>query len=82
MREKISGEIFRQNIILPDYKGKEFLIGLYGYGHNFANGVRFSLDILELKQAYRQNRLNGKLKKMVDTLKDDDNNVLMMVTFK
>lgn len=79
-RDKDSGEIFRQKIVLPDYKGKEFLIrpnGLY-----FEKGYRFNLDLLELKQAYREGRLSGKLKELVVTLRDDDNNVLVLINFK
>ena len=81
-RDKNSGEIFQQKIVLPDYKGKDFNIRLYRYGNNFANGVHFILDVLELKQAYRANKLSGKLKELVATLRDDDNDVIMMVEFK
>jgi len=81
-RDKNSGEIYRQKIVLPDYKGKDFFISLYEYGNTPANGVRFNLDLLELKQAYRENKLSGKLKELVATLKDDDNNVFVVVNFK
>jgi len=67
---------------LPEYKGKDFYIKIYGYGHIFTNGVRFYLNVLELKQACRENRLSGKLKELAVTLKDDDNDVIVMVQFK
>jgi hypothetical protein len=42
-----------------------------------------SLSLYELKQAYLENKLSGKLKELVATLnEDEDNNVLMMVEFK
>ena len=85
MRDKKTGEIFRQKIVLPDYKGREFLIGptksaLY-YGDE--NATYFELDIIELKQAYRENKLSGELKELVATLNEyTDNNVFMLVNFK
>ena len=81
-RDKKSGDIFKQKIVLPDYKGKVFNIGSYRLGYNFENGVRFNLDLMELKQALRENRLSGELKDLVATLKDDDNNVFVFVKFK
>jgi len=58
-RDKETGEIFRQIIISPDYKGKEFFICAsslrWDYGDE--NGYIFELDLLELKRAYEENRL-------------------------
>ena len=82
MRDKKTGEIFRQQIILPDYKGKEFYINprLPNY---YAKEYHFELDLIELKEAYRENKLSGKLKELVATLnEDEDNNVFMLVNFK
>ena len=81
-RDKNSGEVFRPKIVLPEYKGKEFNIGPYRSPMNYDYGTRFSLDLLELKQADRENRLSGKLKELVKSLKYDDNEVFMMVRFK
>jgi len=81
VRDKHTGEIFRQKLILPDYKGKEFIIGPSGRVSGYEEGVLFELDLLELKQAYSENRLSGKLKELVGTLKEDDNNVYVMVDF-
>ena len=82
VRDKKAGEIFRQKLLLPDYKGKEFVIGPFRSNINYENGTYFELDLLELKQAYKENKLSGKLKELVATLKDDDNNVFVMVQFK
>jgi len=82
MRDKKTGEIFRQKIILPDYKGKELYFNprLPNY---YENGYHFELELSELKEAYRENKLSGKLKELVATLNEsDDNNVFVMVEFK
>jgi len=82
MRDKKTGEIFHQKIILPDYIGKEFIFSTRLHG-DFKDGPYFELDLLELKQAYRDNKLSGKLKELVATLnEDEDNNVFVLVDFK
>ena len=84
--DKETGEIFRQKIILPEYKGKEFqlFVGYLRVGYyGIENGIAYELDLIELKQAYEENRLSGKLKELVSTLNElEDNNVLMLVHFK
>ena len=83
IRDKKTGEVFRQKIILPDYKGKEFIFSPLQSGRDYENGPWFELDLIELKHAYNENRLNGKLKELVATLDEDkDNNVFMFVKFK
>ena len=84
-RDKETGEIFRQKIISPDYIGKEFFICASGLrcGLGEKNGYVFELGLFELKQAYNENRLDGKLKELVATLDEyKDNNVFMFVEFK
>lgn len=89
MRDKQTGELFRQKVVLPDYKGKELFISaqkMFYSGLTF-NGketlAHFELDLIELKQAYRENKLSGKLKELVAILNEDtDNNVFMLVHFK
>ena len=81
-RDKQTGEIFRQKIILPDYKGEDFSL--------FDNMLTFSgneavtaLGLSELKKAYRENRLSGQLKELVATLNEEkDNDVNMLIRFK
>jgi hypothetical protein len=80
--DKKTGEIFRQKIILPDYKGKDFYINP-SFANYYEKEYHFELDLIELKQAERENRLSGKLKELVATLNEnEDNNVFMLVSFK
>ena len=82
MRDKKTGEIFRQKLILSDYKGKEIFINprLPNY---YENGYHFELDLLELKEAYRENKLSGKLKELAASLnEDEDNNIFVFLSFK
>ena len=44
MRDKKNGEIYRQKILLPDYKGKEFVISPLKSGVDYENGPYFELD--------------------------------------
>ena len=85
-RNKETGEIFRQKIISPDYKGEDFsFIGVDSDTRKLEEeyGDIFRLDLLQLKQAYDENRLSGKLKELVATLNEnEDNDVFMFVHFK
>ena len=83
MKDKKTGEIYEQKIVIPDYYGKK--ITIYPNLNNFfhENGTHIELDLIELKQANKENRLSGNLKKLVDTLDEmNDNNVFMLVEFK
>jgi len=83
VRNKKTGDVFLQKITLPDYKDKEFIIGYRAESQPYEEGVFFELELVELKQADRENRLSGKLKELVSTLnEDEDNNVFMFVNFK
>lgn len=82
MRDKQTGSIFSQKIRLPDYEGKDFYINprLPNY---YEKGYHVELDFMELKEAYKENRLHGELKELVATLDEDEgNNVFMFVDFK
>ena len=82
MRHKKTGEIFRQKITLSDYKGKNFYVDPRFLKY-YEKSYHFELDLIELKDADRENRLSGKLKELVDTLNEyDDNNVFVLVDFK
>lgn len=82
MRNKETGEIVSQKFVLPHYKGKEFFIGpTEARVNGLENGVIFELKLLELKQANAQGKLSGKLKELVDTLKEDDNNIFVIAEF-
>lgn len=81
--DKKTGEIFRQKVNLPDYKGKEFCITAKNTAFDGREMVaRFEFDLVELKQAYKEEKLGGKLKELVATLKEDDNNVFVIAQFK
>ena len=84
-RDKETNEIFRQNIILPEYQGEKFNITaiLPTNAVGDTNGYVFNLDLTVLKKANTENRLSGKLKEMVDKLNElEDNNIFMIVRFK
>ena len=82
-RDKETGEVFRQKIILPDYMGKDFSFIGTGLSYEEENGAVIEMDLFQLKQAYDENRLSGKLKELVATLNEnEDNNVFMFVHFK
>jgi len=84
LRNKNTGEVVHPKIFLPDYKGKMFDFSFSAVRKDYVNGqVYFELGLYELKEAYRENKLSGKLKELVATLnEDEDNNVFMLVTFK
>ena len=92
MRNKNTGETVFYKFILDDYKGKDFIMnrnhrdanGMLSHeGGIYTDGYWFELDLYELKQAYSDNKLSGKLKELVSTLnEDEDNNVFMLVEFK
>ena len=84
IRDKKTGEIFKQKVIISDYKEKYISISAQ---HTLFNGKEtlshYELDLYELKEAYKENKLSGQLKELVSTLnEDEDNNVFMIVHFK
>lgn len=81
MREKTTGEIFRQKITLPDYAGKELFFDprLPNY---YENAYHFELDYIELQEAYQAHKLSGPLKELAATLDpEEDNNIFILVNF-
>ena len=82
MKNKNTDEVIRPILLLPDYDGMVFTI-TPSMGRNYYDEHYFELDLIELRQAYRENKLNGKLKELVATLNEnEDNNVFMIVAFK
>ncbi|MDR0699098.1 MAG: 6-bladed beta-propeller, partial [Tannerella sp.] len=70
-------------IILPDYKRKSFFISPRQSGRDYENGAFFELDLIELKQAYSENKLSGKLKELTASLDESkDNNIFLLFEFK
>ena len=83
MRDTKTGKVFSQKILLPDYKGKDFFINSNASGKFYEEGTYFELELIELKQAYDENKLSGKLKELVETINEnEDNNIIMFVDFK
>ena len=83
IRDKKTGEVYQQEMVIPDYKGKKIIIRPDYYNFFHENGTHIELDLIELKKAYIENRLSGKLKELVATLNEyEDNNVFMFVHFK
>ena len=81
MRNKNTGEIVRPTLLLPDYKGKEFVITPNMGRNNYE--LYFELDLFELKQSYAENKLSGQLKELVSNLNEyEDNNIFMLINFK
>jgi hypothetical protein len=83
MRDKKTNEICRQKIILPDYQEKSFFISPRQTGRDYEHGAFFELDVIELKQAYDENKLSGKLKELVSGLDENtSNNIFVLFQFK
>ena len=84
IRDKKTDKIFHQKISLPDYNGKDFFIeSQKTYFTGKETIFCLGLDIYELKQAEKENKLSGKLKEFVSTLNEnEDNNVYILATFK
>ena len=92
LRNKKTGETVHPKFIVPDYKGKDFIMDplrpnangrVSNDGFFYDDGYCFELGLYELKEADRENKLSGKLKELVATLDEDtDNNVFMLVEFK
>ena len=83
IRDKQTGRIYRQNITLPDFQDRRFTIAPALHNSFHKNGTHIILDLQELKQAYRQNRLSGELKELVSTLCEwNSNDVFAFIRFK
>ena len=82
MRNKATGELFRQKITLSDFEGKELYINprLFNY---YEHAYHFELDFAELEEAYYKNKLSGKLKELVASLleNEESNNVFVFADF-
>ena len=82
MRNKATGELFRQKITLSDFEGKELYITprLFNY---YEHAYHFELDFAELEEAYYKNKLSGKLKELVASLleNEESNNVFVFADF-
>jgi hypothetical protein len=82
--DKQTREIFTPSVSLPDYDGHKVLISSYNtYFEGKKTVACFNMDLYQLKEAYKENRLNGKLKELVATLDENkDNEVYAIAIFK
>ncbi|MDR1645237.1 MAG: 6-bladed beta-propeller, partial [Tannerellaceae bacterium] len=65
-----------------DYKDKTVFISPRQTGRDYENGAAFELDIIELKQAYAENKLSGRLKEIVASSDEEEaNNVFVLFQF-
>ena len=83
IRDKNTGSIYRQKITFDDYKEKEVhLSPLTIVNTQDSNLGLIVLDLPDLQDANRANRLNGKLKELVDNSEEDGNDIYMLLHFK
>jgi len=83
MRDKTTGKVYRQVITLNDYKGKAVTLSPETIANTQNSRLGFiSLDLTELKDANRENKLTGALKELVDNSDDIGNDIYMLLHFK
>jgi len=83
MINKKDHSIFMPRILMKDYKGKEINLSPENIYCTANSGTGFiELNIEELKEAYEDNKLSGKLKEMVKSSDDESNNIFMILFFK
>ena len=83
MINKNDHSVYRQKILLKDYKGKEVSLCPFNISISANPEVGLmQLNLSELQDAYNENKLSGKLKEMVEASDDDSNNIYMILKFK
>ena len=83
MINKNDHSVYKQKISMKDYKGKEINLSPENIYCTANSGTGFiELNIEELKEAYEDNKLSGKLKEMVKSSDDESNNIFMILFFK
>ena len=83
VHDKKTGSIYRQKNTFNDYKGKEVhLSPLTIVNTQDSNLGLIVLDLPDLQDANRANRLSGKLKELVDNSEEDGNDIYMVLHFK
>ena len=83
LMEKKSGRFFRTNVQMRDYRGKELIINpsIVHKVSAHQTGI-IVLDVSELQEANKENKLSGKLKEVTESLSKDDERVFMILKFK
>jgi hypothetical protein len=83
VRDKESGTICKSKIVCDDFEGKEILITPSITAKISESQTGFlEFDLTELKTAHAENKLRGKLKEIVTSANDDDNNIYFFLKFK
>ena len=83
MIDKNDHSVYKQKIFMKDFQGKE--INLTPERHNGSFDSKICLLELmmdDLKEAYADNKLSGKLKELVEASDEDSNNIFMLLYFK
>ena len=83
LMSKNTGQFFRTNVQMRDYKGKELILGP-SVIHNCPNSHTGIIvwNVLELHAANKENKLSGKLKQATERLTEDDEYIFMILNFK
>ena len=83
MINKNDHAVYKPKILLNDYKGNEINLSpeIISFTVNAEIGF-IELSLYELKEAYYDNKLNGKLKEIVESSDDESNNIYMILHFK
>ena len=83
MRDKKTGEVYRQKIIFNDYQGKIIYLSPEIIANTFDSRLGLIvLDFNELREANAANKISGKLKDIVENSEEDGNDIYMLLHFK
>lgn len=79
----VRGEIFEYVLKNSDSPSQVFDLNRAGtISHSYNNTIYQIIEIDKLKEDMGKGKVSGKLKEMASKLKDDDNPILMIITFK
>jgi hypothetical protein len=83
LMEKSSGNFFRSNVQMSEFRGRELIISpaVINRTASQCTGI-IVFDAIELHDANDEGRLSGKLKEVVDNLTEDDEFVFMILNFR
>ena len=81
--DRSDGETYTPVVVNGDYEGWTHPLSAYFEQRTIKFGVNtVTLPTIALIDALEEGKLHGKLKEVASTLKEDDNPVLMVMTFK
>ena len=83
MINKNDNSVYKQKISMKDYKGKEINLSPENIHNTASSEIGFvELSLYELKEAYEDNKLSGRLKEIVEASDDESNDIYMILKFK